>query len=200
MAKLGSYRIEGSYYEACNYQAICPCRQQNGVADGLSTYGVCDFLLSWQIAKGQAGAIELAGLAVAIAGRYDDHEPGSPWRVSIYVDERARDGQFDALGEIFQGNAGGNMHFTGNFAEILGAGRARIELDHGAGGEHIKIANIAAAEVVRNVAFDGTVSCGISGHDHPGQESVSSLVCDDGPLKWDYKERCGFATDFAYFS
>jgi hypothetical protein len=200
MAKPGSYRIEGSYYEACNCEAICPCRRQNGVEDGLSTYGICDFLLSWHIEKGEAAGIDLCGLGVGIAGHYDDNEPGSPWRVAIYVDERAGDDQFDALGEIFQGNAGGNMHFTGNFAEILGVKRARIELDHSAGAERIKIGNIAAAEALRNVEFDGSVTCGISGHDHPGQESVSSLVCNDGPLKWDYMERCGFATDFAYFS
>jgi len=114
--------------------------------------------------------------------------------------ERAKDDQFDVLGEVFQGNAGGNMYFTGNFAEILGVKRARIALDHSAGAECIKIGNIASAEAVRNVAFAGTVTCGISGHGHPGQESISSLVCDDGPLHWDYKERCGFATDFAYFS
>ena len=169
-ADVNSYRIEGSYYEACNCEAIRPCRKQNGVADGRSTYGICDFLLSWQIDRGAAAGIELSGLAVGIAGRYDDHEPGSPWRVSIYVDERAHDDQFDALGEIFQGNAGGNMYFTGNFAEILGVTRARIALDHSAGAERIKIGTIASAEVVRNVAFDGTVTCGISGHDHPGQE------------------------------
>ena len=195
-----AYRIEGSYYEACNCEAICPCRQQNGVADGLSTYGNCDFLLSWHIAKGQAGGIDLSGLAVGIAGHYDDNEPGSPWSVTIYVGENATDDQFESLSEIFRGDAGGNMYFTGNFANIRGPKRAHIVLDHSAGEERIQIGEIAGAEAVRNVAFDGTVSCGISGHDHPGQESVSSLYCDDGPLKWQYKERCGFATDFAYFS
>ena len=200
MTKVESYRIEGSYYEACNCEVICPCRKQNGVADGRSTYGICDFLLSWKIDKGEAAGVDLTGLTVGIVGRYSDDEPGSPWSVSIYIDERAGDDQFDALGEIFQGNAGGNMQFTGNFAEILGVKRAHIALAHSAGEERIKIGNIASAEAVRNVTFDGTVSCGISGHDHPGQELVSSLVCNDGPLQWDYKERCGFTTDFAYFN
>ena len=200
MAEVNSYRIEGSYYEACNCEAICPCRKQNGVAEGRSTYGICDFLLSWHIDKGEASGIDLSGLVVGIAGRYDDDEPGSPWRVAIYVDERASDVQFDALGEIFQGNAGGNMRFTGAFGEILGVKRARIALDHSAGAERIKIGNIASAEVMRDVPFDGSVTCFISGHDRPGQESVSSLVCDDGMLQWDYAERCGFATDFAYFT
>jgi hypothetical protein len=82
MVNLDSYRIEGSYYEVCNCEAICPCRKQNGVADGRPTYGVCDFLRSWQIDRGLAGGIDLSGLSVGIAERYDDHEPGSPWRVA----------------------------------------------------------------------------------------------------------------------
>ena len=197
---VNSYRIEGSYYEACNCAAICPCRKQNGVADGRSTYGICDFVLSWQIEKGAAAALDLSGLAVGIAGRYDDDEPGVPWRVMIYIAETANDDQFAALSEIFSGNAGGNMRFTSAFGEVLGIKRARIELDHSAGAERIMIGNIASAEVVKDVAFDGTVTCFISGHDRPGQESVSNLSCDDGMLKWDYAERCGFATRFAYFS
>ena len=195
-----NFHIEGSYYEACNCDAICPCRKQKGVASGRSTHGICDFVLSWQIDKGEAGDVDLSGLAVGITGRYDDDEPGVPWRVSIYIDERASDGQFEALGEIFQGNAGGNMRFTGAFGEILGIKRARIALDHTAGAERIKIGNIASAEVERDVPFDGSVTCFISGPDRPGQESVSSLACDDGMLKWDYSERCGFAAGFAYFS
>lgn len=197
---MGQYHIEGSYYEACNCEAICPCRQQNGVAIGLSTYGICDFLLSWKIDKGSSGGIDLSGLAVSMAGRYSDDEEGKPWSVFIYIDERARDDQFEALREIFTGNAKGNILFTGNISKVLAVKRARIDLDHGAGVERVQIGGIASAKAVEDVTFDGTVSCGIPGHDHPGQESISSLTVNDGPFEWDYEERCGFATDFAYWS
>ena len=146
------------------------------------------------------GEADLSGLSVGIVGHYSDHEPGSPWSVAIYIDTRAEDEQFAAREEIFRGDAGGNMAFTGNFREILGVQRAQIALDHSTGAESIKIGKIAYAEVVKKVVFDGSVSGGISGHDHPGQESVSNSFSDEGPLKWDYKERCGFATDFAYFT
>lgn len=200
MTRGGEYRIQGSYYEACNCEAICPCRQQNGIAGGLSTYGICDFLLSWQIDQGSAAGIDLSDIAVCMAGRYSDEEEGRPWSVVIYIDERAQDDQFDALSAIFTGNANGNILFTGNISKVLAVRRARIELDHGAGEERIQIGRIASAETVETVQFDGTVTCGIPGHDHPGQESVSSLSCNDGALQWDYEERCGFATDFAYWS
>ncbi len=200
MASATGYHIEGSYYEACNCQAICPCRQQNGVAGGLSTYGICDFLLSWHIKKGDAGGIDLSGLGVGLAGRYSDDEEDTPWSVIIYIDESATDDQYKALSDMFQGNAKGNMAFTGYISKVLGIRRASIKLDHTAGREAIQIGNIASANAVSIVDSDGPVSCGIPGHDHPGQESVSSLSCSDDELQWDYKERCGFATDFAYWS
>lgn len=200
MAEASDYRIEGSYYEACNCEAICPCRRHNGVAKGLSTYGVCDFVLSWRIRQGSAGAVDLSGLDVGMAGTYSDDEEGSPWSVVIYIDDSATDAQFDALGHIFRGEAGGNMLFTKCISTVLGVKRAKISLDHSAGKEVIRIGDAASASVVRNAEYDGTVTCGISGHDHPGQESISDLACEDGDLSFRYEARCGFATDFAYSS
>ncbi len=198
MIKTEKYYIEGSYYEACNCEAICPCRQQNGATGGLSTYGNCDFLFSWHIINGNAGSIDLSGLSVCMGGHYHDDDEGQPWSVYIYIDEVATENQFDALKDIFQGKAGGNILFTNYIAEVLGVKRARIVLDHTAGKETINIGNIASVKVVKTVSFDGTVSCSIPGHDRPGKESVSSILYSDGPFEWDYQERCGFSTDFAY--
>ena len=34
------WSIAGSYLEACNCEAICPCRRIGGVSGGRSTFGV----------------------------------------------------------------------------------------------------------------------------------------------------------------
>lgn len=194
-----SYRISGSYYEACNCEAICPCRRQNGAPGGRSTYGTCDFVLSWKILNGHCDEVDLTGLAACMAGSYDDDVDGGAWSVFIYVDEAADDRQFAAIGRILQGHAGGNILFTSNIAKVLGQKRARINLEHRLGAETIRIAEIAEVRVDELVDFDGTVSCGIPGHDHPGRESVSSIRLKDGPFQWDHQVRCGFSTDFAYW-
>ena len=192
------YEIEGSYYEVCNCEAICPCRTQNGVSTGLSTYGVCDFLLSWRIESGQAGDIDLAGRKVCMAGSYNDDEAGRPWRVIIYIDDGADEAQRDVLASIYQGKRGGNIMFTKWLSEVIAVRPARIELDHVAGGERIRLADLGRADVVETVPFDGTVTCAITGPKHPGQENVSSFRFKDARFDFDYEERCGFATDFAY--
>lgn len=199
MTDIASWRIGGSYYEACNCQAICPCRRQNGREGGLSTYGICQFLLSWKIDSGHADAVDLSDRLVAIAGYYDDNVDGSPWTIILYLDRNCDDAQFQALREIMLGRAGGNIYFTSNFGDVLEVRKAQIKLDHTLEHESIEIVEFASAEVASPVRFDGTVTCGIPGHDRPGQESVSNLTANDGSLQWSLRERCGFATDFAYF-
>src|SRR5207249_38154 len=107
-----------SYFEACNCEAICPCRQIGDRTGGRSTYGVCQFALSWSILTGHADGIELAGRQAVLAGWYDDDEPGSRWRVVLWVDEGASDAELDAMADIFLGRAGGTT-FT-NFARAIG--------------------------------------------------------------------------------
>ena len=43
-----------------------------------------------------------------LVGTYDDDEPGSPWTVSLFVDDRADGAQHAALADIFLGRAGGS--------------------------------------------------------------------------------------------
>lgn len=55
------WQIAGSYLEACNCEAICPCRTIGGSKGGRSTEGICLGSLSWQIDEGTAGEADLAG-------------------------------------------------------------------------------------------------------------------------------------------
>ena len=107
MGDLTSWRVEGAYLESCNCEAICPCRMIDGVPGGRSTYGECFGLLAWHVENGVADDVDLSGLNVALAVRYHDDEPGSPWSIVLYVDETGDDAQRSALETIFLGDGGG---------------------------------------------------------------------------------------------
>jgi hypothetical protein len=201
---MADWRVSGTYFEACNCEAICPCRRQGGqkLTTG-SSYGVCDFALSWRIVEGERGLVPLPGLSVVLAGSYADREAGKPWRVCLYVDETATDDQHAALTEIFLGQAGGTTlrNYAAAIGEVYAVRRARISLDHAPrrwfmrAGDHV---------VVRGgtlVPSDLAVSCGIPGHDHPGDELKTEVMrVNDGALRWEVHGRCGFAADFDYRS
>src|SRR4051812_45478724 len=97
------WAISGTYLEACNCDAICPCRRIGGRTGGRSTHGLCMGALSWVVRDGHAGDVDLSGLAAVLASRYDDDEPGSPWTYVLFVDERGDDAQREALAGIFTG-------------------------------------------------------------------------------------------------
>ena len=129
------WSVAGTYYETCNCIAVCPCRRLNGGRGGRSTFGVCQFLLSWHVRTGNADGTDLSNRSVAMAGFYDDDEAGSPWRVVLYIDEEAGEPAFEALKLIFLGRAAGNILFTSHIAEVIGVRRAAIALQHAKGAE-----------------------------------------------------------------
>jgi hypothetical protein len=89
------------YFESCNCTAICPCRKIDGVPGGRSTHGFCTGVLSWLIEEGQVDDIDLSGVPIALALRYDDDERNSPWTWVLY--ERASERQRAVLEGIFTG-------------------------------------------------------------------------------------------------
>jgi hypothetical protein len=202
---MADWHVSGSYFEACNCDAICPCRRQGGqkLTTG-STYGVCSFALSWRILDGAFGSLDLSGLAAVLAGSYRDDEPGKPWRVFLYVDERANAAQQQALADIFTGRAGGTAlkNYAAVIGEVYAVKPAHIELDHRPKRWSIRAGDYVVVRGATPVASPlGEVSCGIPGHDHPGEEVRTELMrVDDPPLGWEVVGRCGFASDFAYAS
>jgi hypothetical protein len=194
------WRVAGSYYEVCNCEAICPCRRSAGGKSGRPSYDTCDFALSWWIHEGHSGATDLAGLKVVMAGRWEVID-GNPWHVTLYVDERATPEQVAALGDIFLGRAGGlpQKGYAGNIVEVHAIKTARIELDHSANKETIDIAPLLSVRTREPVDHDFTVSCGIPGHDNPGQEIRAEIFrYTDAPYDWEFRGKCGFATKFDY--
>jgi len=197
------WRLSGSYFEACNCEAICPCRPRGGRPGGRSTFGVCDFALSWRIREGRAAALDLSGFCVVLAGSYEDDEPGSPWRTALYLDQRADEEQQHALGDIFLGRAAGGTlrNFARLIGEVYAVRPALIELDHSPNGQRISAENYVTVRGVEPVDSDELITCAIPGHDHPGQEFRTEFQrIADPPLAWEVRGRCGFGTDFDYRS
>ena len=72
------WSLRGTYLEACNCDAICPCRRIDGSGGGRSTYGECTGSLSWRIEQGMIGDLDVGGLCVVMVVWYSDDQPRSP--------------------------------------------------------------------------------------------------------------------------
>ncbi|HEY3236803.1 MAG TPA: DUF1326 domain-containing protein, partial [Polyangiaceae bacterium] len=99
-----NWSVSGTYFEACNCEAICPC-----VMMGAPTDGACTALLAWHIEAGSFGDTALDGLNVVLMAHAPGHMLQTKWKVALYLDQRATPAQSAALGQIFSGQAGGHL-------------------------------------------------------------------------------------------
>jgi hypothetical protein len=198
-----SWSIAGTYLEACNCDAICPCRRIGGVAGGRSTYGICEGALSWAIQRGAVDGVDVSGLGVVMAIRYSDDEPGSPWTYWLYLDDRAAEDQRQALVDVFTGKLTGTSHdhfpWVWKASHLLGWRAVPIEIEHTPrrgffrAGEHVTL------RIRGEVAEQDTVTCVIPGHSRDGEEQIAErLRVDDGPLAFEVSGRCAYQSTFAY--
>jgi hypothetical protein len=198
-----SWHIAGNYFESCNCDAICPCRSVGGRPGGRSTRGICFGVLSWQIAEGYADGIDLAGLTAAFTIRYDDDEPGSPWRFVVHVDERASPEQRDALEAILLGRLGGDdvlrLPWVRKPSELLDVRASPIEIRHSPDGHALRVGRAIELVASRPFETEERVSCVIPGHHVPGRELYADrLAVDDDPFAWELSGNCAFVSTFSY--
>ena len=204
MTERGPWQISGTYLESCNCEAICPCRRIGGRMGGRSTYGICLGALSWAIEDGSVDGVEVAGLGVVLACRYDD-EPGSPWSFFLYLDERGDERQRKALEDVFLGRLGGTPQeqfpWVWKESDLLGVRAVTIEIDHTPGRGWFRAGPRVSVRIREPFPDQPTVTCVIPGHHRDGRELYGGLLSvDDGPLDFELNGKFGYEATFGYSS
>jgi hypothetical protein len=198
-----TWHIRGTYFESCNCDAICPCRRIDGVPGGRSTHGVCMGVLSWLIEEGHADGVDLGGLPVAMAIRYSDDEPGSPWTWVLYLDARASEEQRTALAGIYSGAVGADAEAVFPWAlkdsRLVAIRPVTIEVDHTRRRQRLRIRDRVSVRIRDRHAADATVTCAIPGHARAGEELVADeLTVHDDALQFAFRGTCGYSSTFDY--
>lgn len=195
------YDVSGSYYEACNCRAVCPCRREGERQGGRSTYGQCDFVLSWRVVDGHVSYRDVSGLNTVMVGTYSDDDADSPWEVALWVDHRATDEQYQDLADVFLGRLGGDTahQYAAAIAEVRGVYRAKIELRHGPGRLKIGVDRRILVRSMQSVPSEGAVTCGIPGHHQSGTELVADQITVDlDDFEWNIEQRASYQSAFRY--
>jgi hypothetical protein len=164
-------------------------------------------LLAWHIDHGQFGEVNLDGFNTALAIYSPGHMLQTKWRVALYVDERANQGQRDALTQIFSGQAGGHLAGVAPLiGEILGGKTAAIEYRAEGKRRSMRLGEIAEAEIDGLPGSDGndvTVAnapfAAVPGVPLVVAKSKQMSFSDYG-LKWEVSNKNGFFSPFAYQS
>ncbi len=194
------WSLKGSYFEACNCEAACPC-----VFLGPPTQGDCTLLVGWHIERGNFGATVLDGLNVALAVYSPGHMLQTKWQAALYLDERATEPQRAALAKIFSGQAGGHLaNLAACVGEVLGIKSAAIEFRSEGRRRGLKIGTVGemAIEAVpgaggAEVEISNVPFCVVPGIPAVAARSMRLGFHDYG-YKWEVTDRNGFYSAFAY--
>jgi len=197
-----SWKVNGTYFEACNCAAACPC-----VFLSAPTEGSCTVILAWHIDQGSFGNASLNGLNVALLAHTPGHMMQTKWKVALYLDERASADQQKALGGIFSGQAGGHLAAVAPLiGEVMGVKAVPIEYAATGKQRSLRIPKIAEADIE---ALEGQGGALVTIQNHPftavpGQPAVVStskrLKISDYGLSLDLNGKNGFYSAFAYQS
>jgi hypothetical protein len=121
-----SWNLEGSYFETCSCDVICPCTAS--MAFG-ATHERCRVTLVFGVKRGEVEGTDVSGLTVAAVVETPKVMTEGDWRVGVFIDAAASDEQADKLGGVFSGALGGPMEALGPLVgENLGVVRAPIEV------------------------------------------------------------------------
>jgi hypothetical protein len=160
-------------------------------------------VLSWLIEDGAANDVDLAGLPVALAIRYSDDEPGSPWTWVLYLDAHASEEQRASLQSIFTGQFGGDAerHFPWAWkeSELVAVRPVEIAVDHTRRRQWLRIRDHIGVRIRGRHEGEETVTCVIPGHGRVGEELITDeLVVEDEKLAFEYRGVCGYGSTFDY--
>jgi hypothetical protein len=155
------------------------------------------------IEEGAADGTDLSGIPVALASRYSDSEPGSPWTWILYLDARASFKQRTVLEEIFTGRRGGDAvrHFPWAWkpSRLVAVRAVGIEVDHTQRRQRLRIRDLVSVRIRDRHHGGQVVTCVIPGHERTGEELVADeLLVQDGELEFDYRGVCGYGSSFDY--
>jgi len=122
MANVPVWHTKGEWFDVCRCNVPCPCSWAEPPDDGY-----CEGILVWHIAEGRYGDVALDGLNVVAVATFKGNiwtgEHSEP-KMGVLLDERADEGQREALQMIFGGQAGG---WPGRFTEIFGPEMVGLE-------------------------------------------------------------------------
>jgi hypothetical protein len=146
-----SWKLEGSYFETCSCDVICPCTASLVLG---ATNDRCNAMLVFNVQSGEVDGTDVSGqTVVAIADTPKVMSEGN-WRLGVFIDAAASDEQAEKLGAVFSGALGGPMEALGPLVgENLGIERLPIEV-HEDGLKHsIRIGEAVDFEIEDIVPF-----------------------------------------------
>jgi hypothetical protein len=146
-----SWKLEGSYFETCSCDVVCPCTASFALG---ATLDRCRVVLVFNVTKGEVDGTDVSGLKVAAVADTPKVMSEGNWRLGVFIDAAASDEQAEKLGAVFSGAVGGPMQALGPLVgESLGVERAPIDVQEDGLRHSVRIGDAVDFEIEDVVPF-----------------------------------------------
>src|SRR3954447_23627315 len=146
-----AWKIEGTYFETCSCEVVCPCTASLALG---ADYERCRVTLVFHVTDGDVEGTDVGGLTVAAVADTPQVMSEGDWGLGVFIDAGASDEQAEKLGGVFSGELGGPMEPLGPLiGENLGVERAAIEVREDGLRHSVKIGDAIDFEVEDVVPF-----------------------------------------------
>ena len=100
-----AWTLEGTYFENCSCDTICPCTWSGLTAH--ATNDRCYAVLAFHIDRGDIEGVDVGGLTFALVVDSPPVMADGNWKIGVVLDGAASEDQAGALGRVIGGQLGG---------------------------------------------------------------------------------------------
>ncbi|WP_308465256.1 DUF1326 domain-containing protein [Rathayibacter soli] len=198
-----TWHVEGTYFENCNCDMICPCSTSGLTAPADNER--CQVALVFHVDTGDVEGVDVGGLTVCVLADTPQLMSDGNWKIGLLIDSAATNAQADALGAVFGGQSGGPMS---NLAPLIGemAGQDSMEMAYAVDGRRHQVRIGSAVDVVVEdfvSALDATgLGVRVSGIGFPADTLAAGTATasrvDAFGMTWDNTGKNSFSAPFAW--
>lgn len=197
------WHVEGTYFENCNCDMVCPC-----TASGLTAPADnerCNVALAFHVETGEVNGVDVGGLTVCVVADTPALMSDGGWKLGVLMDAAASAEQAEALGAVFGGQIGGPME---GLAPLIGemAGMESLEMAYTDDGRSHQVRIGSAVDMVVEDFVSPLDSTGrgvkLSGVGFPmdtlAAGTSSTARVDVFGMTWDNAGKNSFSAPFAW--
>jgi hypothetical protein len=167
-----AWRLEGTYFENCNCDVLCPCAASYFVLPADNER--CHVTLVFHVDDGEIDGVDVSGLTYAVVADTPGMMADGNWRVGLLMDAAAAPEQAEALAGVASGARGGAPAMFAPFiGENLGMETAPMDYVSEGTRHSVRIGDLADIEVVDFVAEGQSEPITLTNVPHPANTSLA---------------------------
>lgn len=202
-----SYQLEGTYYETCTCEVVCPCSATNNVHP--ADFERCIVTLGFGISSGSIDGVDVSGCKTALILDSPQLMSEFGYRVGLFVDAET-DEQRKKLVSVFKGERGGPPGGIGTGTgwgplteEILGVEYVPIQVYDYGFTHGMKVGDAIDLEIQEYGGIDPNAPMTLSNAKHPASttptiaQAMRGRTCAFG-IDIDTSGKNGHAAHFSW--